>query len=117
MRLRVKVKLVPTILGNFPSKYRRQGRTLACFSCSQGPSRTPGTGSGGHISTVTSSSSPHPPPPNSPPIHSQSHLLSGECAAVSDLLFECDKQDDKSLAVFFRKVVARNMEIDEAEDY
>ena len=85
MKLRINVHLVPTILANYPSKYRRQGRSLACFACSQSAARTPGTGSGGQVSTSTSSP---------PPIHSQSHLLSGECQGVSDLVIDCDPQDD-----------------------
>ena len=116
MKLRINVRLVPTILANYPSKYRRQGRSLVCISCSQSARGTPVTGSGGQASAPTSSLSPPPPSPDSPPIHSQSHLLSGECQAVSDLLEECDPLDDHSLALFFRHVMARNMEISKAED-
>ena len=95
------MNLVPTILANYPDKHRRQGKSLVCRSCS--PSTT---------ETAGSSSTAEPPAP----LHSQSHLLSGECAAVNDLLIDCDPRDDKSLALFFRRVVARNMEIDEAEE-
>ena len=46
------------------------------------------------------------------PLHSQSHILT-ECQAVCDLRTECDPNDDYSLALFFKKVVARNMEIED----
>ena len=45
------------------------------------------------------------------PLHSQPHLLSGNFPSVRDLLEDCDQEDDQSLAVFFKRVVARNMEI------
>ena len=93
MSFRVASKLVPTIRSNYPSKYRRQGIPLTCPTCSD-PS-----------SSTTSSTA-------SPPLHSQSHLLT-DCVGVSDLRAECDENDDKSLAVFFKKVVARHMEIDD----
>ena len=46
------------------------------------------------------------------PLHSQSHILT-ECVAVSDIRDECEPQDDYSLANFFKKVVAHNMDIEE----
>ena len=96
MRFRAASKLVPTILMNFPSKYRRIGRSLTCPSCSR-PSSSSASGE-----LIQS--------PN--PLHSQSHILT-ECTAVSDLRADCDPEDDESLAVFFRKVVARHMEMDD----
>ena len=110
MRYRIEARLVPTILGNYPSKYRRRGVSLACPLCSASPPRT--------SSSITvrepaeeNSSSP------SPPTHSQSHLLSGACGAVSDLLEECDVEDDQSLVHFFRRVIARNLEIEGLDFY
>ena len=44
--------------------------------------------------------------------HSQSHILF-HCEAVNDLRNECDIEDNKSLAEFFRKAVARNMELED----
>ena len=46
-----------------------------------------------------------------PPLHSQSHILT-ECEAMSDLRSEWEPNDDYSLAMFFKKVVARNMELE-----
>ena len=40
MRYRIEARLVPTILGNYPSKYRRQGVSLAYPLCSASPPRT-----------------------------------------------------------------------------
>ena len=94
--------MVPTILANHPSKYRRVGRPLKCptFSVSSlhGPRAAAGTEA----------------EPDQP-IHSQSHILLS-CRAVSDLRAECEPDDDASLATFFRKVVARNMELEEEEE-
>ena len=95
MCFRAASKLVPTILMNFPSKYRRIGRPLTCPSCSR---------PGSSLSTATTESD--------TPLHSQSHILT-ECTAVSDLRADCDLEDDKSLAVFFKKVVARHMEMED----
>ena len=103
VRFRIEAKLVPTILGNQPSRYRRRGLTLSCPSCSLQPPRE--TGMSAAREPAAENSTP-------PPIHSQSHLLSGDCEGVSDLLIDCDTRDDKSLAIFFQRVVARNMEIE-----
>ena len=75
----------------------------SCSSVSSPPART-GTRETGDQSS------------QSPPIHSQSHLLSGQCLGVRDLFEECDPSDDQSLATFFMKVVARNMEINGEDD-
>ena len=100
MRFRAASKLVPTILMNFPSKYRRVGRSLTCPTCSTPrPSTSPARNESGEENKSFN------------PLHSQSHILT-DCAAVSDLRDECDPEDDESLAVFFRKVVARHMEMD-----
>ena len=95
MRFRVASKLVPTILANFASKYRRRGQSLACPSCSAPHHATSSDGE-----------------ERNQPLHSQSHILT-DCAAVSDLRAECEPRDDFSLAEFFKKVVARNMEIED----
>ena len=100
---RVASKLVPTILMNYPSKHRRSGRPLTCPSCSRtSPTHASSSAmsvSGASAQTVT-------------PLHSQSHIMT-ECIAVSDLRAECNPEDDTSLAVFFRKVVARHMEMED----
>ena len=97
MRFRVSSKLVPTILANFSSKYRRRGQSLTCPSCSAlTPDRSEQEDSIGQTE----------------PLHSQSHILT-ECVAVRDLREECEPRDDFSLAEFFKKVVARNMEIED----
>ena len=103
MRFRVASKLVPTVLMNFPSKYRRIGRPLTCPSCSR-PSSTPTSSSLTRESAELN---------NSPdPLHSQTHILT-DCMAVNDPSAECDPDDDTSLVVFFRKVVARHMEMED----
>ena len=95
MRFRVASRMVPTIPANFPSKHRKRGQSLTCPSCSD-----PGVAGSGEEA-------------QEPRLHllSQSHLLH-HCEAVQDLRGECDPQDDRSLAEFFKQVVARNMEID-----
>ena len=98
MSFRISSKLVPTIRNNYPSKYRRRGIPLTCPTCSN-PSLSTTSG------PKTSDTAP-------PPLHSQSHILT-DCLGVSDLRAECNEKDDKSLAIFFRKVVARQMEIEE----
>ena len=95
MCFRVATKLVPTILANFPSKYRRRGQSLTCPSCSTPVSSELEVGE-----------------QQMEPLHSQSHILT-ECEAVRDIRDECEPQDDFSLAQFFKKVVARNMEIED----
>ena len=105
----IRAKLVPTILANMPSKYRRQAKSLECPSCSR-PSPLDVEQL---VVSDAESESFSAPISHANPLHSQSHLLSGECEAVRDLLSECEPSDDKSLAQFFMKVVARNMEIEE----
>ena len=101
MFFRIKSKLVPTIRGNFSSKYRRMGQHLTCPLCSEMnqslTSRTD-TGEQGEISST--------------PLHSQTHILY-DCEFVQDLRNECDPEDDNSLVSFFKKVVARNMELED----
>ena len=94
MHFRVALKMVPTILANYVLKYRKRGQSLACPSCS----------------TPCSISSDQQD--MNQPLHSQSHILT-DCVAVSDLRDECDQEDDQSLAEFFKRVVARNMEIED----
>ena len=112
MLFRVHCHLVPTIKKNFSSKYRRRGVPLTCPSCSK-----PSVSSSLPVNrSMTGSSSPLSTPA-SPPSHSQSHLLSA-CEAVRDIRDEClpgPVGDDKSLAQFFKRVVARHLEMD--EDY
>ena len=93
---RVHSRTVPTVMKNAPSKYRRMGIPLTCPSCSK-PSSS---------ASMNSSSSP------TMPLHSQSHLLTS-CVAVKDISDECmpGGWDDKTLAVFFRKVVSRHLEM------
>ena len=99
MRFRVAAKMVPTVLANHPSKHRRAGRPITCPSCTGPGSAVPGT-------------PPGPGTAHSQPLHSQSHILTS-CPAVLDLRAECDPEDDASLATFFRRVVARHMELEE----
>ena len=103
MRFRAASKLVPTILMNFPSKYRRTGRPLTCPSCSR-PRSTP------DLSTAMRESGKHNQ--STSPLHSQSHMLT-DCIAMSDLRTDSDPHDDASLAIFFKKVVARHMEMED----
>ena len=42
--------------------------------------------------------------------------MSGQFLGVMALLEECNPSDDQSLATFFMKVVARNMEINGEDD-
>ena len=97
MAFRVAAKMV-NVPANFPSKYRRRGESIACSACAGLP--------------PPPSVSPSEAPP-APPILSQSHLLSS-CVAVSDIRSECNLnlEDTESVALFFRKVMARNMEIE-----
>ena len=93
MCFKVAAKVVPTIRGNFPSKYRRREQTIICPSCSSGEPDGEGTS-------------------DKKQIQSQSHILEF-CESVRDLREQCDPTNDTSLAEFFRKVVARNLEIEE----
>ena len=96
MRFRVAIGTVPEIRSNFPGKYRKESKPLTCPSCVTVAVPGPDT------MTVQ------------PPLHTQTHILY-ECEEFRDLQQECDPEDDQSLAVFFRKVVARRLELD--EDY
>ena len=99
MAFRVAAKMI-MIPANFPSLYRRRGLSLTCPSCmglsSAEPSRD--------------EQDSHPPAPH--PLLSQSHLLT-DCVAVSDIRAECSLRDEESIALFFLKVLARNLEIDQ----
>ena len=94
MRFRIASKTVPTIPANYPSKYRRSGRPLTCPTCSQSP-----TSSMDREEMVM-------------PLLSQSHLLT-ECSAVAEFRDECNPSEDASLVRFFRRVVAKHMELEE----
>ena len=104
MRIRIEARLVPTILGNYPSKHRRRGKSLACPMCLISDEMEKG------------STAPRESSPPSPPLHSQSHLLSGQCEGVRDLLDDCEPRDDQSLVTFFRRVMARNLEVEELHE-
>ena len=84
------------VTGNFPSKYRRRGKSLACQLCSGNLAGASGEGEGEGGSSL--------------PLHSQSHIFT--CEGLRDLRDECEPTDDNSLAEFFKKVVARNMDIE-----
>ena len=101
MRFRIASKLVPTIRKNYSSKYRRRGQPLTCPTCTQL-----------NLPPSSSSVTAVPGETDSAPLHSQSHILN-DCIAVSDLRSECEPSDDNSLAEFFKKVVARHMELEE----
>ena len=77
------------------------GQPLSCPSCSELNRSLTSRSATGELGE-----------PSSTPLHSQTHILS-DCEAVVDLRNECNPEDDKSLADFFRKVVARNMELEE----
>ena len=95
---RASSRLVPTILGNYPSKFRRQGRSLTCPSCSAPSPNLSGNSSMNNFSF---------------PLHSQTHVLT-ECPLVSDLRAEYrpSEGNDEALALFLKNVVARHMELD-----
>ena len=104
MAFRVNSRMVP-VPANFSSQYRRRGLSLTCPSCTmQSPARS------NTRDSCDMTATPNPPPP----ILSQSHLLTN-CVAVSDLRETCNPDDEESVALFFRRVVARQMEIDEAD--
>ena len=102
MRFRIASKLVPTIRTNFPTQYRRKGQLLTCPLCSKQDLSA-------NMSPAMRDTSVEQQTPQ--PLHSQSHILT-ECEAMSDLRSECEPNDDLSLAMFFKKVVARNMELE-----
>ena len=102
MRFRIASKLVQTIRTNFSSQYRRKGQLLTCPLCSKSDLNE-------NASPATRDMSDEQQSPQ--PLHSQSHILT-ECEAMSDLRTECEPNDDYSLAIFFKKVVARNMELE-----
>ena len=105
-------KIIPTIPANFSSMYRRKGLPLTCaFSGSEPPA--PLTLNSGLGRNSRSDSAPSTPPA----ILSQTHLLT-VCSAVRDIREQCnlDLEDDESVAVFFRKVVARNMDLEDIID-
>ena len=76
------------------------GHLLICLTCWR-PSSPP------HSSTATGEGDDQNQPTK--PLHS--HNLT-DCVASSDLRAECEPSDDRSLAIFFRKVVARHMELE-----
>ena len=101
-------KLIPTVRKNFSSQYRRKGVSLTCPSCSK-----LSLPSSPELPTMMSSSNSLSMSSSTPPLHSQSHLLTS-CEAVKDIRDECMPfADDQSLAEFFRLVVARHLEMGE----
>ena len=101
MAFRVASKMVQ-LPANFPAKYRRSGESMACPSCAE---LSPATNLSRDLSDASLA------PPTSPPILSQSHLLTN-CLAVSDLRADCRLDSEESIALFFRRVMARHLEID-----
>ena len=97
---RVSSHLVPYIKGNYPSKFRRAGKPLTCPSCPpEDPASSSGTRESNHEDLQ-------------PPLHSQTHVGT-TCLLVSDLRSDYRPDDDKSVAEFYKKVVARHMELEE----
>ena len=94
-------KLIPTIKANWPSKYRRQGIPITCPSCT--PTRLSSSLSSSSTDTRNNEES-------SPTLHSQTHILS-DCLLVSGLRDECNQSNDKSLAEFLKRVIARHMDL------
>ena len=97
---RVSSRLIPFIKANYPSKYRRQGKPLTCSSC---PPAASASASGTQEPSQEEMTQ---------PIHSQTHVGT-TCLLVSDLHSEYRPDDDKSVAEFFKKVIARHMELEE----
>ena len=99
---RASSKLIQGIMGNYPSKFRRLGKSLTCPSCSAPQSNLSSNSAMGESRSQ-----------DSPPLHSQSHVLT-ECVLVSDLRDEFRPNDgnDEALAMFLKKVVSRHMELD-----
>ena len=102
--------MIPTIPANFSSLYRRKGLPLTCACSGSEPPVTPTQSS--ELRRSRESDSGQPPPP---PLLSQSHLLT-TCSAVRDIREQCTLEDDESVALFFRKVVARNMDLEDIID-
>ena len=93
MAFRIACKMVQTIPANFSSQYRRKGLSTICYSCS-GPSAP-------ELYPRPDQSAAPPASPPSPPILSQSHLLT-TCTAVSDIRAELNPLDEHSIISFFR---------------
>ena len=106
MAFRIACKMVQTIPAHFSSQYRRKGLSTICYSCS-GP-RAPEP----YLRPDQSAAPPASPP--SPPILSQSHLLT-TCTAFSDIRAGLNPLDEHSIVLFFRRIVARNMELEELD--
>ena len=111
MLFRFHSKLIPSIRKTYSSKYRRKGIPLTCPSCLKKSTSLPSVIS---LNLTSSETRNHDSfsAPSSPPLHTQSHLLTS-CVAVKDIRDECmpGEWDDKTLAVFFRKVVSRHLEM------
>ena len=106
---RVASKMLP-LPANFPSQYRRRGLSLACPSCSGPSSIRPTT-----LRTDMSDPAAPPTSPPPPPTLSQSHLLT-TCPGVADIRADCNIFDEESVTLFFRRVVARSLEIEEFDN-
>ena len=99
---RVSSHLVPYIKANYPSKFRRAGKSLHCPACPP-------------VDSVPASSSDTQETSQEellPPIHSQTHVGT-TCLLVSDLRSDYRPDDDKLVAEFYKNVVARHIELDE----
>ena len=102
MLFRISSYLVPLVKANYPSLYRRKGKTLACSFC---PLVTP-------VSVSTSVTQEAGQEVQSQPLHSQTHIET-MCSLVSDLRAECPPIDDRSLVELYRRIVARHMQLEE----
>ena len=109
MAFRVSTKMI-RVPANFPSQYRRRGLPITCPSCTE---LTPLPNHRPNMS-VPVEEAVHDP--NPPPVLSQSHLLN-DCVAVSDIRAECSLDSVESISLFFQKVFARNLEIEDLDNY
>ena len=103
MAFRVASKMI-MVPANFSSLYRRRGLSLTYPSC-MGMSRT-----------ETGRAEQNLNPPTLQPLLSQSHLLN-DCVAVSDIRAKCRLDDEDLIALFFLKVMSRNLEIEPNDNY
>ena len=92
--------MVPELRANFPSKYRRQGLSLSCPSCTE-PSSPASQGTTGSETAGREGAR-----------DSQAHVMY-DCSAFSDLRETYDLDNDREVAQFFKAVVARRMDLEE----
>ena len=82
--------MVNSVRGNFPSKYRRLGKSLSCPSCEEINDERSNL-------NITLNSQPNPR-------DSQFHILT-ECCAYDDLRVKYQNMSDSNLISFFQEVV------------